>query len=492
MGKLFTRQYKNKSSIIKIRVMKMKNNIKGKIIGIIVLIVVTIALLLIYFLVRSPIEFNEKIVKIEINSAYDARKNIKKVRNGSLKSVQINDKEVNYQKLGQYSVIYTYKKKEYKTYVKVVDSHAPQFDVKNLDIDLGMHVQAQDMVENIKDATHTQVYFKKKYSFDQEGTQEVTVCVKDEGKNITEKKAKVTIVKDSEAPDITGLDTLTIVAGGNADYQKGVEIKDNRDPSPQLQIDFSQVDLTQVGTYYVTYTGIDRSGNKISKQREIQVVNRTTAGINKQSNEKIVYLTFDDGPSQNTKSILDILDRYHAKATFFVTGNNQTYNYLIKLAHEKGHTIALHTYCHDYKKVYASSQSYFDDLTKVGNMVKGLIGYVPRYVRFPGGSSNTISRRYCTGLMSSLSKELINRGYQYYDWNVSSSDASGNNVAVNTIINQATSSHVNNINILFHDSSPKTTTVQALPTIIEHYQALGYRFEAINDQSFIPHQRINN
>lgn len=210
------------------------------------------------------------------------------------------------------------------------------------------------------------------------------------------------------------------------------------------------------------------------------------------SGEKVVYLTFDDGPSANTQKILEILDRYNAKATFFVTGTNQNYNYLIKQAHDKGHTIGLHTYCHDYKTVYSSVDAYFDDLTKVGNMVKDLIGFTPRYIRFPGGSSNTISRKYSSGIMTTLSKEVINRGYQYYDWNGDSTDASGNNVPVSKLIANATSSKSNNINILCHDTSAKSTTVQALPAIIENYLARGYRFEAIDDNSFVPHQGINN
>ena len=143
-------------------------------------------------------------------------------------------------------------------------------------------------------------------------------------------------------------------------------------------------------------------------------------------NEKVVYLTFDDGPSENTKKIMDILAKYDAKATFFVTGRNQDYNYLIKDAYNAGHTIALHTYSHEYSTVYASVDAYFDDLNKVGQMVKKEIGFVPHYIRFPGGSSNTVSRRYCQGIMSTLTKEVVEKGYQYYDWNGDSTDASGN------------------------------------------------------------------
>ena len=94
--------------------------------------------------------------------------------------------------------------------------------------------------------------------------------------------------------------------------------------------------------------------------------------------------------------------------------------------------------------VYASVDAYFDDLNKVGQMVKKEIGFVPHYIRFPGGSSNTVSRRYCQGIMSTLTKEVVEKGYQYYDWNGDSTDASGNHVAVDKLIRNGTSCHVLN------------------------------------------------
>ena len=208
--------------------------------------------------------------------------------------------------------------------------------------------------------------------------------------------------------------------------------------------------------------------------------------------KKIMYLTFDDGPSANTQKILDILDQYNAKATFFVTGTNQKYNYLIKEAHKRGHTVGLHTYSHDYAALYKSVDAYFDDLNKVGEMVKKEIGFVPRFIRFPGGASNTVSRKYCPGIMSTLVKEVKARGYQYYDWNADSTDASGNHVAVSKLVANGTSSRANNINLLCHDTDAKSTTVEALPAIITHYQQLGYQFKGIDEDSFTPHQKVNN
>src|SRR5699024_5238173 len=104
--------------------------------------------------------------------------------------------------------------------------------------------------------------------------------------------------------------------------------------------------------------------------------------------EKAVYLTFDDGPSENTGRILDILKQYNIKATFFVTGNNQEHDDMIKRAFDEGHSIGLHTYTHDYASVYASEEAYFDDLKKISDLVESIIGQKSYLIRFPGGSSN--------------------------------------------------------------------------------------------------------
>ncbi|WP_297669065.1 polysaccharide deacetylase [Thomasclavelia sp.] len=473
--------------------LKFKNiTVKKKVTLVVVLLVLIVSIIVCYFMFRCPIVFKQENIKVEINEEFDALKNIEKVKNGNIKDIKVNTKQVKFNKLGKYKVIYTFNDKNYELPLEIVDTKKPKFDIVDLDIDLGMKVNAKDMVTNIDDATKTKVKFKKNYKFDHEGKTNVIVQVIDEAGNVSEKKGKVKLFKDDIAPKISGIEEITIAKGGKIDYKLGISVSDNRDPNPKLSINSSKVDVNKLGEYKAIYTVQDRSGNKVVKERLVKVVEKKEIGTLQQNNEKIVYLTFDDGPSENTQKILDILDRYNIKATFFVTGVNQKYNYLIQDAYKRGHTIGLHTYCHDYGTVYASVDAYFDDLNKVGNMVKDLIGYVPRYIRFPGGASNTVSRKYSQGIMTALSKEVINRGYQYYDWNGDSTDASGNNVPVSKLIANATSSKANNINILFHDTKAKSTTVDALPTIIENYLARGYRFEAISDNAFVPHQGINN
>ena len=469
--------------------MKLKKNVKIGLIGILGLLIVFVA----YIILNSPkITFNHSVEEIEINQEFDAASYIKKVSGNDIKDVKIDASQVNTHQLGDYIIKYTLGDDEYDLKVKVVDTQAPELSVKSLDVELDTEVDVNQFVNQIKDSTKTKVYYKEDYSFDKEEKKKITIVAEDEAGNKTEKEIEVNVKKDTEKPTLSGLADFTVKKGAKIDYLKNVKAKDNLDQNPTVTVDDSQVNLSKVGTYTITYTVKDKVGNENKYQKKVYVVDNKSLITVKPSENKIVYLTFDDGPSENTKKILDILDKYDAKATFFVTGNGKKYNQYIKLALEKGHTIGLHTYSHNYKKVYSSVDNYFNDLNKLGEMVKKEIGFVPKYIRFPGGSSNTISRKYCKGIMTNLTTIVQQKGYQYYDWNVSSGDASGNNVAVNKIIKESTSSKANNIMLLAHDTRAKSTTVKALPKIIEHYQALGYTFKGIDDTTYTPHHHVNN
>lgn len=206
--------------------------------------------------------------------------------------------------------------------------------------------------------------------------------------------------------------------------------------------------------------------------------------------EKVVYLTFDDGPSENTQKVLDILEEYDAKATFFITGMHEECRPLIKKAYEAGHTIGLHTYSHEYDEVYASTDAYFEDLEKVGKVAEEQIGYVPCFIRFPGGSSNGVSRKYSEGIMTKLVDMVQEKGYQYYDWNLDSGDGAGQ--GVEELKSNSMTDELHHVMLLFHDSQSKDNTVEALPTIIQYYKDLGYEFKAIDRESFVSHHSVNN
>ncbi len=205
------------------------------------------------------------------------------------------------------------------------------------------------------------------------------------------------------------------------------------------------------------------------------------------------YLTFDDGPSKNTTKILDILDRYNVKATFFVI-YSKDYSNVYKQIVDRGHTLALHSYSHDYSKIYKSQTAYFDDLEKLNDYVSGLTGVSPKIMRFPGGASNTVSRKHCKGIMTELSAEVQNRGYKYFDWNVDSGDADDTTVPKDTLVKNIKSRIGSNASacILMHDASAKTTTVDALPQIIEYLQSSGYEILPLTEDTPPIHHSINN
>ncbi|MEG0275520.1 MAG: polysaccharide deacetylase [Coprobacillus sp.] len=439
---------------------------------------------------KSKVQFVSDIVELDLKGEYNPRdfvENIDKIEN-----IEIDDSQVKIDQLGEYEIIYKYKEEEFTLRVKVVDRQAPKFEISNVELALGQEVNADLFVSSIEDQTETKTYFKETYDFKEIGEHKVIVVVEDASGNKTEKEATLKLIKDEEKPLLIGLKDFSVTKGTKINYLSGISAKDNLDKKPKIEVDSSQVNLSEIGQYKVIYTVSDKAGNKNTYTQKVTVYEKKATNSVGQNGNKTVYLTFDDGPSANTAKVLEVLKKYNAKATFFVTGNGQKYNYLIKQAHNEGHTIGLHTYSHNYSRVYSSVNNYFNDLDKIGQMVKGQIGFVPKYIRFPGGASNTVSRKYSKGIMSTLTSEVQKRGYQYYDWNCSSGDASGNNVAVSKIVKSSTSSHANNIMILAHDTGAKSTTVQALPQIIEHYKALGYTFKGIDDSTFTPHQHVNN
>ena len=184
-----------------------------------------------------------------------------------------------------------------------------------------------------------------------------------------------------------------------------------------------------------------------------------------------VYLTFDDGPSGNTNRILDILADYDVKATFFVVGKEEEeYQALYKRIVEEGHTLAMHSYSHKYSEIYQSVESYSTDLSKLQEFLYDTTGVWCRYCRFPGGSSNTVSRVD----MHELIAYLDDQDMSYFDWNISSGDATNSYISASDIIRNCTANlkDYDEAIILMHDASNKNSTVEALPKLIETIQAM--------------------
>lgn len=458
------------------------------------LAIVLLATPFLYFKFRPIIVFHHSTIELELEHSFEEPLNeIKKLRKGELEDVVVDTSQIDYTKVGEYPVIYTIDEKSYELTIKMVDKIAPDFEVLIGETDQDIAVSPENLVTHIIDQSSTSVALEEKYDFSQEGTIEVVVVVTDESNNSTKKTTTVHILpKDDIAPEALYEEKITLQQNASFDPFECIELKDNQDPKPKLEIVSNALNTEEIGDYKIKYKGRDRSGNEIKFTQTIEIVERKEIGNHQSNGENIVYLTFDDGPSYNTPKVLEILDHYQVKATFFVTGCNQENNQYIKQAYDKGHTIGLHTYTHSYSTLYASIKAYFDDLNKVSDMVKELTGEAPKYIRFPGGSSNTVSIEYKESIMTALTKQVIDRGYQYYDWNVSSEDASGNNVDVNRIVNAATSNNSGNLIILMHDGRAKDTTVEALPQIIEYYKNLGFEFRAIDDTSYVCHHGINN
>ena len=205
---------------------------------------------------------------------------------------------------------------------------------------------------------------------------------------------------------------------------------------------------------------------------------------------KIVYLTFDDGPGPYTSKLLDVLKKYNVKATFFVTCNRAQYRNMITRAYNEGHSIGLHSCSHTYSKVYASVDAFMDELDSISDVVKTATGNETKLVRLPGGSSNTVSKKYQKGVVTDIVKKLTDEGYTYFDWNVSSGDA-GEAKNTETVYNNVTRGLKGNYSIVLqHDV--KGFSVDAVERIILFGKKYGFTFKALNVDSPTAHHRINN
>lgn len=233
--------------------------------------------------------------------------------------------------------------------------------------------------------------------------------------------------------------------------------------------------------------------NLQSRIKKNQIAYKETSNREKTAKIKIAYLTFDDGPSKNTLGILKILKRYNIKATFFVNGHPDLAD-LYKQISDDGHALGNHTYSHAYKNIYVSPDNFKKDVKKLDNFLLEITGKEPNHVlRYPGGSNNNICVQYGgMRIMNSVIKKMNAEGYKYFDWNVDSSDAStycqSKVNIVQAVLNQ--SSRIKHPVILMHDTDPKTTTVAALPEIIEGLKNQGFIFDVLSNDIYAPQFNI--
>ncbi len=450
------------------------------IIGLIVLLVLGVLFSVYEFILLPSINLkgkNPTIVKYEskyVEKGFSAKYLGKDVS----KDVKVSGK-VNGKKLGEYKITYKVGKgiftRKVIRKVLVKDLEKPKMDISKDDVYV---CPGSDFVP--EKVTATDNYDKKikvKNILSKDKTS-VTYSATDSSGNTTSVTKKV-IYKDNEAPkiEVIGGEEMYIKLGDQFD-DPGVKVIDNCDGEIKDVKREGSWNANEIGDYTITYSVTDKAGNTSKATRKVIVSNG------------VIYLTFDDGPNSGTTNvILDILKDEGVKATFFVTNSGP--DELIKREFDEGHTVALHTASHNYAIVYASVESYFNDLNQVSERVKRITGQESKIIRFPGGASNTVSRRYSNGIMTRLTQEVLNRGYKYYDWNISSGDAGSTTEARGVYFNVVSNLRHDRVNmVLMHDI--KSYTRDAIRDIIRYGKNNGYRFEKITMDTEMITQRVNN
>ena len=255
-----------------------------------------------------------------------------------------------------------------------------------------------------------------------------------------------------------------------------------------------QVDTGTPGDYLLNYSVTDSDGQVTTAERLVTVKTYQPPAVRElEPDEKIIYLTFDDGPGKFTDQILSILDKYHVKATFFVTSAvyDKKYLDLIGKEAEQGHAVGVHSKTHNYSQIYSNDQAFWDDFNAMNEIIEEKTGHKTEIMRFPGGSSNTVSKKYCPGIMTRLANEATSQGYWYFDWNVMSGDA-GNTKDSSVIVENMKQGVLKNDRsiILCHDTHDYT--MNALEPFLQWALSNGYSFDILRNGDYAARQSISN
>ncbi len=398
-------------------------------------------------------------------------------------------------KLGEYVIEYSVtsgkRQAKIKRTVKVVDTTAPNITLNG---EAGITVSS---INSFNDAGATATD-----NYDGDLTAQITVVSAKRSEELYEYIYSVTDSSGNKAEIIRTVNIKDIVAPiitvngrtgdtipmGSAYSDLGATATDDTDGALAVSVSGS-VNTAAVGKYVLTYSATDKAGNTGTATRTVWVYSPDDPSVAK------ICLTFDDGPSSNvTPRILDILKANDVKATFFIIDYSADKLPILRRMIDEGHTIGIHGYSHEYSKIYASDEAFIQNIKILRDKLYNDTGYDAKFIRFPGGSSNTKSASYNKGIMTRLSTTMLNLGYQYFDWNVGSSDASGNKMPVSTIYNSVISGlRKGRTNVvLMHDTNAKTTTADALQSIINYGKSNGYVFAAIDDTTPVVHHGINN
>lgn len=389
--------------------------------------------------------------------------------------------------LGEYTCSYKagflFTESEAVRTVRVVDTEAPVIEVfqQTFDVDASAPPTSADSIT---------VGYEAYDNYDGDVTSLVKkelrdgVCyytVSDSSGNAAEAQVKL-VYLDHEKPVIKLKGSSTVYLALNSSYKEfGYTVSDNYDKDIASRVSITKnVDMSKNGSYTVTYSVTDSAGNTSQINRRVIVYGGgyDTKYDTVAPNGKVIYMTFDDGPGKYTEQLLNTLQSYNTKATFFVTNQFPKYQPLITRMSNEGHTVAVHTLTHKWD-IYNSVEAYMNDFNAMNSIIERLTGKPTRFFRFPGGTGNTVSRKHCSGIMTALSKQMTDMGYVYFDWNVGSQDTylTEPSDIINTLINQI--SNKSQSIILMHDI--KKATVEAVPGFIEYCLKNGYTFRAIDD-----------
>lgn len=294
---------------------------------------------------------------------------------------------------------------------------------------------------------------------------------------------------DPLGPEITlEGEAKIVISAGTFFEEPGYHATDNLDGDLTDQVEIEgEVLWYKPGTYTIFYTATDSSGNISTVVRCVEV----TGQPRKEPVEpegKVIYLTFDDGPGPYTLALLDVLDKYDVKATFFVVDNG--YDDVMREIVRRGHSIGIHTMSHAYNDIYASPEAYFADLYGMHRRIADITGVETTLMRFPGGGSNTIS---CPnpGIMTLLTEAVQDAGFQYFDWNVDSNDAGGAKTANTVRDNIITGVLGNRVSVVLqHDIH--AYSVAAVEGVIRWGLDNGYTFLPLQADSPPCHHDVRN
>ncbi len=224
---------------------------------------------------------------------------------------------------------------------------------------------------------------------------------------------------------------------------------------------------------------VGKNLRSISTGANLDITNVNANEENSNYKKKIIYLTFDDGPSeQMTEKVLDILKEKDVKGTFFLIGNQiEGKEDIVKRINEEGHKVGLHTYTHKYKCIYCNEDTFIKEMIECREEINKVIGISPNIIRFPGGSYKHLSKNYL--------KRLHDNDFKVYDWNLDNEDGLNPKLPPCKLYKKAINDNQNlsTIILLMHCTDMHKNTCKALPDIIDYYKAQGYEFKTIEEDT---------